>query len=77
MFDERSVFHNSAYLWIAHNGDGDVRWEYRPRSERWNPLRYEIGLRTNKQRGPRFWINKRAHWHRRLSNLLWRLRHDD
>ena len=74
MFCPETIRHDSAYLWVCHYGRGDVSWKYRPRSERWNPLRYEIGIRTNRKRPPRFWINRKGHLAGRWSNFVYRLR---
>jgi len=74
MFSEKSVKHNSSYIYVAHCGHGDVRWEYRSLAERWNPLRYEIGIRTNRKGGPRWWINRHGKLRGKLVALMRRLR---
>ena len=74
MHDEKSVFAWEGRIWIAHNGRGDIRWEYRPLTERLNPLRYEVGLRWPHRNAPVRWcINRNGKWHRAFSNLTWRL----
>ena len=74
MFCPESIILNSDYFILTHHGIRDVRWEYRSKSERYNPLRYELGIRFNKNRGPRFKINEDAHLHRKFSNLRYKLK---
>jgi len=73
MYCPESVMRSSAYLWICHYGKGDIDWNLRPLSERINPLRYEIGIRTEKWCKPRFYINRKGCLSSHLSNLTWRL----
>lgn len=58
-------------VWLCHYGRGDVRWYRRPRSERWNPLRYEIGFR---RKGVSYRFNKSGRAGAKFSNLIFRLR---
>ncbi|MDE1914726.1 MAG: hypothetical protein KGJ57_17495 [Sphingomonadales bacterium] len=71
MFCEKSVIHNSSYVYVAHCGRGDVAWRYRPLAERWNPLRYEIGIRADKRRGPVVWINRHGWMASRVANAVY------
>lgn len=62
------------WAYICHHGRGDVRWECRPRAERWNPLRYEVGLRWPHRNSPvRFRVNRDGKWNIAFSNLTWKL----
>lgn len=71
MFCEESVKYNKGYFYIQHHGVGDVPWEHRSVSERYNPLRYSIGIRTTKNEPPRLRINKNAILQRKWSNFNW------
>lgn len=74
MFDPTAVIHNSAYLYICRHEGCDYHTKA-PARIRFNPLRLEIGIRTKRDSGPRWRINRGGKWQRKFSNFLYRLRY--
>ena len=72
MYCPETIVFDHLRLFIVHHGRGDIRWKLRPLTERWNPLRYEIGLRTSKYGPVRWRINRDGKLATKWSNFTYR-----
>lgn len=71
MYCPETIFICNNFLYVRHNGKGDVRWKWRPRQERYNIFRWEIGIFRKRYGGYRIKINEKGRANIILSNFIW------
>ena len=71
MFCPESYIYNGRFITLVHYGHGDVRWEYRPLTERYNPLRYEIQFSKVMYDRPFLRINRKGILNKKFKTFLY------